>query len=429
MVRGAHLIAWYLPMHTATRLALPVIERVRLQATAHLCAYGLYAPLNEARLRSAGIDTVLGGEFEAALVAVADGVAADATGILALAGAASSSHGEAAPTPRILPLMPVAATHARDVPRLAFITPDRAGLPPLKQYATLHMPDGTRRLVGTTEATRGCKHLCRHCPIVPIYNGTFRVIPADVVLDDVRAQVEAGAQHITFADPDFLNGPTHAVRIVRALAERFPGISYDVTAKVEHLLKHRDLLPTLASTGCAFVTSAAESVDDDILARLQKGHTRADFVEAVAICRAVGLELVPTFVAFTPWTSLDGYIDLLGTIASLDLVDHVSAIQLAIRLLITSGSRLLELPDIATLVEDFQPATLTYPWQHPDARVDELQRALSEMIGTRLDAPRREVFERVWELAHAHAGRSAPSLPRPGRDRATVPYLNEPWYC
>ena len=70
------------------------------------------------------------------------------------------------------------------------------------------MPDGSRRVAGSTESTRGCKHLCRHCPIVPVYNGLFSAVPLDLVLADVRSQIEAGAQHITFGDADFFNGPT-----------------------------------------------------------------------------------------------------------------------------------------------------------------------------------------------------------------------------
>ncbi len=129
----------------------------------------------------------------------------------------------------------------------------------------------------------------------------------------------------------------------RRCTRPIPTVSYDVTIKVEHLLKHRELVPRLAATGCAFVTSAIESIDDVVLGLFDKGHTRADFLEAVALCRAAGVTLVPTFVAFHPWLTLEGYCDLLDTIDALDLVDHLSPIQLAIRLLVPQGSRLLEL--------------------------------------------------------------------------------------
>jgi hypothetical protein len=169
-------------------------------------------------------------------------------------------------------------------------------------------------------------------------------------------------------------------------------------------------------------------VDDAVLARLAKGHTRRDFFEAVALCRGVGLTIVPTFVAFHPWLTLHGYCDLLDTIAALDLVDHVAPIQLAIRLLIPDRSRMLELPDVRALVQGFDPKTLTHRWTHPDRRVDDLQREIAAIVGARASADRQGVFDEISALAHDRA-----ALPRaetrPARDRATVPYLNEPWYC
>ena len=227
-----------------------------------------------------------------------------------------------------------------------FLVPDRSGLPKLQEYAFLTMGEGRQRTVGYTEASRGCKHLCRHCPIVPVYGGHFRIVQREVVLEDIRRQVEAGAEHITFGDPDFFNGPGHAIADCRGAAREWPDLTYDVTIKVEHLLKLAHHLPLLRDTGCLFVTSAVEAAENEILEIFDKGHTRADFVRVVSLFRDVGLTLHPTFVTFTPWTSLAGYLDLLRLIAELDLVDNVSPIQYAIRLLIPAGSRLLELAEV-----------------------------------------------------------------------------------
>jgi len=263
---------------------------------------------------------------------------------------------------------------------------------------------------------------------VPVYNGQFRIVPADVVLADIDAQVASGAGHVTFGDPDFFNGPTHAMRIVEALHAAHPSITYDVTIKVEHLLRHRHLLPRLRETGCLFVTSAVESLDDEVLAALEKGHTRRDFAEVVDLCRRAGVTLAPTFVAFHPWTSLAGYCDLLDTLETLDLVDHVAPIQLAIRLLVPEGSRLLELEDIRRQIGRFDAATLTYRWTHRDPRVDRLHQDVTTLVGHRLTSDRRTRFESISALAHGRAG-VARLETRPARDRATIPYLNEPWYC
>jgi hypothetical protein len=397
------LIGFHLPMHTATRLAGPLIADARhANPSALLCAFGLYAPLNADWLRDLGVNEIFGGEFEQDLAAWA--------------------------TDQKKP-HPVFSDRRTGLPRIHFLVPDRSGLPPLSKYATLQLPSGERRLVGYTEASRGCRHLCRHCPIVPVYEGQFRIVQADVVAADVAGQVAAGARHITFGDPDFFNGPTHAMRIVERLHESHPDVSYDVTIKVEHLLKHRDLVPRLAETGCAFVTSAVESIDDEVLRLFDKGHTRADFLDAVTMCRQAGVVLIPTFVAFHPWLSLTSYCELLDTIDALDLVDHVAPVQLAIRLLVPQGSRLLALDEMRPHLGGFDAKTLTHRWTHPNPRVDDLQRDVMALVGTRLTVDRRRLFDDVRSLAHERGGPARAPDTRPARARATVPYLNEPWYC
>ncbi len=415
-VAKASLVAVFLPMHTATRLALPVLDRVReINAAAHICAYGLYAPANAELLRARGVGTILGGEFEADLVAVARSIAS---------GDCPPTHGDS-PARDASGRVPITRG---TVPRLDFIAPDRRGLPALDKYAALVWPDGTQRVTGYTEASRGCKHLCRHCPVVPVYGGRFRVVDPDVVMQDVRAQVASGAQHITFGDPDFWNGIGHARRVVAAFAREFPGITYDVTIKIEHLLDHREHLSELGETGCAFVTSAVESVDDGLLAKLEKGHTRADFEQVAAEMRAAGLPLVPTFVAFTPWTSLQQYADLVATVNRLGLIEHVSPVQWSIRLLIPRGSRLLELEDVRALVDPFDPVALAFPWRHPDGRMDALQRRVASIVGDANGTPRHEI-------AHAIAAEIAgvdPAVRVPLRadaPSAGVPHVSEPWYC
>ncbi|HEY0873916.1 MAG TPA: CUAEP/CCAEP-tail radical SAM protein [Vicinamibacterales bacterium] len=427
-VRAASAIGFFLPMHTATRLALPVIDRVRtLNPEARLLAYGLYAPLNASLLNDRGVHDILDGEFEARLLELVR-LGSTSTSTSTQHPALGTQH-PAPSTQHGARSAPARSAPARSAPaRLQFKRPWRDGLPPLASYAALQIGD-QRVTAGYTEASRGCKHRCRHCPIVPVYNGTFRIVAPGVVIEDVRAQVAAGARHITFGDPDFFNGIRHAREVVERFGREFPGVTYDVTIKVEHLLKHADALPLLRETGCAFVTSAVEALDERVLGFLDKGHTAADFERAVGLCRAAELPISPTFVAFTPWTTIASYLEFLHTIDRLELVGHVAPIQLAIRLLVTDKSRLLELDDVQRIVRPFDPVSLTYPWTHPDPRVDALHEAVSKIVGVRINAPRAETFERVWETAHEHAGVPPPPRMPILSARATVPYLTEPWYC
>lgn len=410
--REAGLIAFYVPMHTAARLTLELVETIRkLNPKAHLCAYGLYAPLAAQIFRARGINSLLGGEFEQALVDLVEHL----DGLSAL--------------PQIHPLDSVIS-----LGRLRFQVPDRQALPPLKSYAHLVLPSGEHHVAGYTEASRGCKHHCRHCPIVPVYAGVFRVVDREVVLADIRQQAAAGAQHITFGDPDFFNGIGHAVPLVEALHREFPQLSYDVTIKVEHLRQNADLLSVLRSTGCLFIVSAVESLDDEVLKRLEKNHTREDFFRVVEQCRKTGITLQPTFVPFTPWTTREQIADLFEQLARLELTEAVAPVQLAIRLLITAGSRLLEIDGLRKLVDAFDANALVYPWKHPDPVIDNLCEELQDMVASseKLKRSRTDTFGKMWYAVRTATKRlSTPAANAQSvlSSRATVPYLNEPWYC
>jgi hypothetical protein len=237
----------------------------------------------------------------------------------------------------------------------------------------------------------------------------------------VARQVEAGARHVTFGDPDFLNGPGHALAVARALAAAHPGVTFDFTAKVEHLLRHRALLPELAARGALFVVSAFESLSDRVLAILDKGHVAADAREALAVARAAGLSLRPTFVPFTPWTTLEDYRALCRFVIEDDLVDEVDPVQLSLRLLVPPGSLLLEHPEMAPHLLGLDEEMLGWRWRHPDPRVDELGARVAALVERETD--RRVAFARILELAGAGVVDIAP--PR----RAPPPRLTEPWFC
>jgi radical SAM superfamily enzyme YgiQ (UPF0313 family) len=405
-VRAADLIAFCVPMHTATRLAVALLPSIReINPRAQLCFYGLYAPVNESFLRGLGVQTILGGEFE--------------EGLAALVARLERNDAGSGQTKPVISLA-----------RQKFMVPDRRGLVPIEKYARLVMPGGETRTVGSTEASRGCKHLCRHCPIVPVYKGVFRIVSHEVVIEDIRRQVAGGAQHITFGDPDFFNGIRHALEIVEAFHHEFPGVSYDATIKIEHLRKHEMHLAKLKETGCLFVISAVESVDDSVLEALDKGHTREDFFHVVRTFRSLGMTLHPTFVPFTPWTTLEGYLELLVILDAEGLVENVAPIQLGIRLLIPAGSRMLELADIRRIAGAFDPQSLAHPWKHSDPRVDALSERVQE-IAADADGKketRARAFEHIWRAAHLAAG-IVPAVRRATPTMTAVPFLSEPWYC
>ncbi|MBI5053907.1 MAG: B12-binding domain-containing radical SAM protein [Chloroflexi bacterium] len=407
-IRRAKFIAISVPMHTALRIGEGAARRIRaINTQAHICFYGHYAWLNRDWLLEIG-DSIIAGEYEEPLLNLIRAIEIGDRR-LEIDGVTTRAH-DSDPYLR----------------RLRFITPQRSTLPPLQKYA--HYIDGDdHRIAGYTEATRGCLHTCLHCPITPIYNGRFFIVPFEVVMADIRQQVAAGATHITFGDPDFLNGPKHSLKIVRALHDEFPHVTFDFTAKVVHLIEQQESLREFKESGGAFVVSAFESFSDEVLTRLNKGHTRDQIFEAIGIMRRVGIPIRPSLVAFTPWTTLDDYLDLLNCVRDLNLVEAVDPIQFSIRLLVPPHSALLQ---TFKVFETLKVSNGEHRWLHPDPRMDELHRAVSKRV-EEAAATAEDIgitFESICALAYQTAGLTLPAFenfspPTP------IPRLSEAWFC
>lgn len=380
------------PMHTALRLGVRAAEKFRLACPdAAVCFTGPYAELNRRFLIDSGIaDHVLGGESDPALVELVTG--------------------------EVLPRRP-------DYP-----VPRRDDLPPLDRYAKLEH-GGTTRLAAAVETTRGCLHTCRHCPLPAVYDGRLFVIPADVVVQDVRNVVAAGATHVTFADPDFLNGPRHAERIVDRVHREFPRLTFDFTAKIEHLVRHHDRLHRFAERGCLFVVSAVESLDDDVLRHLDKGHTGADVRSVARQLADAGIALRPTLVPFTPWETVTGYGRILEWVADAGLVNHVDVVQWSIRLLVPPGSLLATYPEFTRHASGTDEAGFQVRWVHPDPTMDRLHARVDRIVrdAATSGADPRATFAAIRDAHGAEGGVVTITPPRAARSRP--PRITEPWFC
>lgn len=398
-------VAFSVPMHTAMRLAMRAAADVKARRS-HLpvAFYGLYAAVSRDMTTDGTLaDRVIAGEYEKLLVEWVDSLGAP------------SPNGE----PEV------------DLRRQKLRLPVRDGLVALDGYAHLAI-DGEERIAGYVEASRGCAHRCRHCPVPVVYDGRTRKVAVDIVLDDVAQLVERGARHITFGDPDFLNRWAHSMKIVELVHQRFPDLTFDVTAKVTHLLRYASLVPLLAQQGCLFVVSAYECVNDEILRYLDKGHTAADAARATELLRSCGIEPRPSWLPFMPWTTVDDVLDIVEFVVDHDLVGNVDPVQYTIKLLIPEGSLMLQVPEIEPYIGSYDAENLTYAWNPADARTGSLQQRLAKLVSGGQDEGRStaEIFCDVRDAVLDTAG-------RPPADRSAVlaaatdsrPRLTEPWFC
>ena len=413
-INKARFVGVSVPMHTALRLGQQLAKRVRLlNPSAHICFYGLYASLNADYLLQDCADSTIGGEYEIPLLNLISSL--ESGKALSIPGVSTREQ-----------------SSAPWVQRTPFVVPERNQLPPPDRYARLQL-NGEQSLAGYTETTRGCKHTCLHCPITPIYRGRFFAIPAEIVMADIRAQIAQGVRHITFGDPDFFNGPTHALRITRALHAEFPNVTFDATIKIEHLLKHRHLLLEIRDLGCAFIVSAVESINDDVLRHLDKGHTSAQVAEIFDLMEQVGIPLRPSLMPFSPWETLESYIALLAFFEEHKLIEHVDPVHFSIRLLIPPGSALLDTSETLECLGELDAAAYTYRWTHPDPRMDDLHHAVSTLVekAQSVKADPIETFFHIKSLALA-ANRQDMCVScaiKGYGTRKVLPHLTESWFC
>jgi radical SAM superfamily enzyme YgiQ (UPF0313 family) len=413
----ADFVGISVPMHTALRLGVRAAERIRkINPSCHICFYGLYASLNAKFLLEQLADSVIGGEFEGPLVD--------------LIKAISNINQSRCRDFEIDGVSLSGRIRAPYLQRLAFTAPSYDGLPPVEKYAKL-AHEGTHRPVGYVEASRGCLHRCRHCPIPPIYDGRFFVVPEAVVLESISDLVRSGATHITFGDPDFLNGPGHSLRVVQTMHKEFPALTFDFTAKVEHLLKRRSMLPGFAEAGCLFVISAFESLSDLVLKNLNKGHSREDIRAVLEVFGNVGITLRPTWMPFTPWTTLADYIDLLEYVRREHLIQNIDPVQYSIRLLVPPGSILLQHEGMKAFLGPLDQTNFAYRWTHPDSRMDKLQENVTRTVDRAIESKEgaAEIFEQVRRLAYAAHGQQAIPFVPDFVPLIEPPRLTESWFC
>jgi radical SAM superfamily enzyme YgiQ (UPF0313 family) len=417
-LREALFVGISVPMHTALRLGVQVAGRVRqINPSAHIAFLGHYAQLNSEYLLKPDkdqsniplADSVLSGEYEKHLVALVKKTLPNGSNGPVLEKSLAAQNGQPY------------------IERLKFPLPDRFGLPRLSNYSRFE-ENGLSKIAGYTEASRGCLHTCRHCPVVPIYDGRIFVVQPEAVLADIRQQVKAGAEHITFGDPDFLNGPSHSIRIAKALNDEFPKLSFDFTAKVDHIIEKEREIRELKRVGAAFVISAFESTSDRVLSLLKKGHTRSDLAKVLSILNNIDLPVQPTWVPFTPWTTMEEYLEMLSWVRANGLIANIPPVQYSIRLLVPPNSALIKNNETKKWFGPLKPEEFVHEWVHADRRMDQLQLStaiIAEMAG----GSYLQGFLEIEKEAYKVAGKSKPKFKPVVTPRIKPPRLTEDWFC
>ena len=304
--------------------------------------------------------------------------------------------------------------------------PNRQIFPDISNYA--HLVDGSNNLIaGSVETTYGCKHSCTHCPVPISFNGTFKTYSLEKIVSDVENQVNQGAKHISFNDPDFFNGPIHALKILESLNEKFPSITYDSTIKVEHILKYKKYFKELSSLNMVFVISAFETTNDLVLSILEKNHTSNDLNNSIEISQDFGIDIRPTWMPFSPWTELNDLSNIVKLIEKYELRETVDPIQLTIKLLIPKHSLIIKKPEINKYLGNYEKNSLSFKWKYENNDVEKLQSSLFDFILHNSELDEHKQYLGMVNIIEKFTDTEL--LKNSTYDFKNVPKLSETWFC
>jgi len=154
--------------------------------------------------------------------------------------------------------------------------------------------------------------------------------------------------------------------------------------------------------------------------------------EAVIALRSHGIEIRPSWLPFTPWTTVDDLTALVDFVVAHDLIANVDPVQYSVRLLVPDGSLLLAEPAMTAHLGGYDPTRLGWTWAHPDPVVDQLQVEIAALVEAQVGQDPERTFDQVDGLIRSYAS-NAPA--RPARGAASVgppgqrARLTEPWFC
>ena len=304
--------------------------------------------------------------------------------------------------------------------------PNRQIFPDISNYA--HLVDGSNNIIaGSVETTYGCKHSCTHCPVPISFNGTFKTYSLEKIISDVENQVNQGAKHISFNDPDFFNGPIHALKILESLNKKFPTITYDSTIKVEHIIKYKKYFKELSSLNMVFVISAFETTNDLVLSILEKNHTSNDLNTSIEISQDFGIDVRPTWMPFSPWTELNDLSNIVNLIEKYKLRETVDPIQLTIKLLIPKHSLIIKKPEINKYLGNYEKNSLSFKWDYENNDVEKLQSSLFDFILHNSELDEHKQYLGMVNIIEKFTDTEL--LKNSTYDFKNVPKLSETWFC
>ncbi|MDP2385393.1 MAG: radical SAM protein [Bacteroidota bacterium] len=159
---------------------------------------------------------------------------------------------------------------------------------------------GTRTLA--YHSSFGCPFTCSFCAVVPIYEARWKGKSAVLMYEDVMKIKERwGANAIEFHDNNFFVSEKRTVEFAQLIKKE--NMKWWGEARIDTMHKYKDeSLQLIADAGCKMIFFGAETGNDDVLKKMDKGGTQTGKQILEFAARLKKFNIVPeySFVLGTP---------------------------------------------------------------------------------------------------------------------------------
>jgi radical SAM superfamily enzyme YgiQ (UPF0313 family) len=143
------------------------------------------------------------------------------------------------------------------------------------------------------------------------------VSPAELVRRIQGWVREYGVEYIRFYDDLFTSNKRWVLEFCRLLKEAGVRIKFRVLVRAG---TDHEVLKALTEVGCIAVGFGIESGSDRILRRINKGITRQQVLDTIAVCRRLDLWMIGAFILSLPDETYEDYKQSLSLVPLLDVI-------------------------------------------------------------------------------------------------------------
>lgn len=148
----------------------------------------------------------------------------------------------------------------------------------------------------------GCPFTCSFCAVVPIYNAKWKAKSAQGVYQDIKYIKEKwGADSIEFHDNNFFVSEKRVIEFSNLI--KGENMIWWGEGRIDTINKYKDsTLALMREAGCKMIFFGAETGNDEVLKKMDKGGTQTGEQIAAFAARMKQFDIVPeySFVLGTP---------------------------------------------------------------------------------------------------------------------------------